>query len=58
MKKYSTPDIYMLAIANDDVMVGVGGSGNVNDGPGDDIYHSVISSGGAGGSGDTIGSGI
>ena len=57
MKKYSTPDMYVLAISKDEIMFDIiNGSGNVSDGEGDDIYNPTLSSGGTGNT--LIGGGI
>lgn len=48
MKKYSTPDIYMLGITKDDIMVDIFGSGNIGDVPGDDVHNPTLAGGGTG----------
>ena len=57
MKKYSTPDIYVLVLSKDEIMLDIlDKSGNVTDGPGDDIYNPTLSGGGTGNN--PIGGGI
>ena len=56
MKKYSTPDIYMLGITKDDIMVDIFGSGNASGAPGDDVHNPTLAGGGTGNT--TIGGGI
>ena len=49
MKKYSTPDMYVLVISKEEIMFDIiNGSGNVSGGEGDDIYNPTLAGGGTG----------